>query len=143
MAAAALLRTHSLDYAHQNLAHPAAGAAKTDAGPVVEMTCSAADFPQQQAARTEVEETACLAVGMVGFLEEGEERRDRREEEALEEAFRVLLKTQEDQAGRTEGMEEVGHRLCCRPWARVPWDFGASGFVLACPETRSRRLCCQ
>ena len=114
-----------MDSPHQNLAHPAEEAAKTDVLLAAEMACSAADFPQHQAARTEVEETAYSVGGTVGSLGEVEERRGHREEEALEEAFRVLLgqvgpQTREDLEGRMEGKEEVARRLHCRAWARVP-----------------------
>jgi hypothetical protein len=137
-----------VDSAHQNLAHPAAEAAKTDVLLGVEMACSAVDFPQHQAARTEAEETACSAAGMVGSLEEVEDRLGRRKQEALEEAFRVLLgqvgpQIQEDRVGRMEGREEVARRGQCPTRARVPWCFGAWGLVHACPERHSRRLCCQ
>jgi hypothetical protein len=137
-----------VDSAHQSLAHPAAEAAKTDVLLGVEMACSAVDFPQHQAVRTEAEETACSAAGMVGSLEEVEDRLGHREEEALEEAFHVLLgqvgpQIQEDRVGRMEEREGVARRGHCRAWARVPWGFGAWGFVLACPGRHSRRLCCQ
>ena len=135
-----------LDSVHQKLAH--SEAVKMDVRPAVEAVCLAADFPQCQVVRTEVEEKAYSVVGMACFLEEGEERRGHREEVALGEAFHVLLglegpQTQVDQLGRTEGKEEVDRRLCCRAWAQAPLGFEAWDFVLACPGRRSRKLCCQ
>jgi len=138
-----------MDSVHQNLAHPAAEAAKTDVLPGAETACSAVDCPQHQPARTEEEEeTACSVAGRVGSLEEVGDRFVRREEEALEEAFRVLLgqvdpQIQEDRVGRMEGREEVVRCLQFPTWARVPWGFGAWDFVLACPGKHSRRLCCR
>ena len=110
---------HPPNSAHQNLAQPAVAVVKTDVRRAAEMACSAADFPQHQEARTEMEGTACSAEGTAGFLQEGEGRRGHREEVALEEAFHVRLvlwgpQHRGDQAGRTEGKEVVVRRLRCR-----------------------------